>query len=320
MQAQPEKIIAIYEGIELEGTGKVKLTITGTRLIAEKKASMFSKKLATAMVVEFQKITGLTQDGESGIKVSHTIDSQVLTEVLVANSKSQALSIMNQISESLQEGRKRQEEDVRRKKQAEMMDVLFTSYIFESIIDVWSSVSAIHRLLDAIRQGDWDRAELEVKAIITAVNNLVKDSEVKLPTEEFLVALQTHSPEMLNSKVSELLAGLGEIAGSKTPISKKWFNYSIESNPNWSSVSYFLLFALSVNELLLNAELGKMQEMEDHIARINKMLPVIEVKVSKDLASEVNASLNNRAVSEIPQRVARVLSTNLQRHLNKASA
>ncbi len=316
---QPEKIVATYEDIELKGTGKVKLIITGTRLIAEKKASRFSKKLATAMIVDFQKITDLTQDGESGIKVSHNIDSQVLTEVLVANGKSQALNIMNQISGSLQEGKKQQEEEMQRKKQAEMMDVLFTSYVLECLIDVWSSISAIHRLLGAVRQGDWDKADLEVKAIIIAVNDIVKDSEVKLPTDALLEAFREHLPQVLGSRVSELLAVLGEIAGSKIPISKKWSNYSRESNPNWSSVSYFLLFALSVNELLLNAELGRTHEMEACIARAKKMLPIIEVKVSKDLASEVNASLDNRAVSEIPQRVARVLSGDLQRHLNRIS-
>lgn len=320
VQVQPEKIVAIYEGIELEGTGRIKLTVTNTRLFAEKKVSRFSKKLATAMVVDFQKITGLMQDGESGIKVSHAVDSQVLTEILVASSKSQALAIMNQISESLQEGRKRQEEDMWRRKQVEITDALFASYVLESIISVWGSISAIQRLLSAVRQGDWDRADLEIKAVTTAVNDLIKDSEVNLPIDGLLGALQAHSPEMLNSKVSELLAVFGKIAGSETPLSKKWSNYSMESNPNWSSVSYFLLFSLSVNELLLNAELGKMEEMEECTARTKKMLPILEVKVGKDLASEVNAALNSKAVFEIPQRVVRVLSGDLQRHLNKASA
>ena len=320
VQVQAEKIVAVYEGIELEGTGNVKLTITGTRLIAEKKASRFSKKLATAMLVDFEKITGLTQDRESGIKVSHAIDSQILTEVLVADSKSQALSIMNQISERLQAGKKQQEEEAQRKKQAEMTDVLFTSYVLECMIDVWSSVSAIRGLLGAVRQGDWEGAELEVKVITKAVNDLIKNSKVKLPTDALPEALQKHSPEMLSGGVSDLLGRLGKMAGSKTPLSGKWSNYWRESNPNWSSVSYFLLFALSVNELLLNAELGKKREMEDCITRTKQMLPVIELKVGKDLVREVNGSLNNTLISEISQKISKALTGDLQKHLNAASA
>jgi len=321
-KVEPERIIAISEDIKLQGRGKVKLTLTERRIIVERKASLFSNKLATVIALNYSQINGISQEGNSSIKVSYTENAKPASLVLVANSSSSALSILNQVSEILQASKRKLEEEVQKKKQAEREDLLFVVYLYESMINIWSMISPTRDMLNEIGQGEWRNAEVHAKSILTAAEGLIKGTETNLRQvmANFSEAIKSHSPLAVNEKVSELFAELGTTVHSKTPISKKWTQYAREMHPNWSSLSYFMLLTLAVNELLVSTELGKQREIDQAIRSIRRLLPVVETKIGKRLVEIVNNAITTKNLSDISQRISNLLLDELQDYLTKAAS
>jgi len=322
VQAEPERVIATSEGIELQGRGKVKLTITERRIIVEKKASLFSNRLATVIILDYSQINGITQEGNSSIKVSYTENSKPANITLVTKSSSSALSIMNQVLEILQTGKKKFEEEAEKKRSNEMDDTLFVIYLFESMINIWAMVSPVREMLSAIGQGEWGKAEVHSKSILTAAEELIRDAETNLgqAMADFSDAIKSRSPLAVNEKVSVLFAELGTAVNSKTPISKKWAQYTREIYPNWSSLSYFILFALGVNEILVGSDLGKQKEVDEAISRIRRILPVIEIKIGKYLVDSFNDAIRAKDPFSVPQKISNLLLDELQKYLTKAAS
>lgn len=322
VEVQSEKIVAIYDSIVLEGKGKVKLTITDKRIFAEKRASMFSKRLTTVMDADFGRIVNVEQHGEASIKVSHTADLRTSTAVFTAQSKSQSLALVNYILDRLFENKKKLEEDAKRKQNVATADVLFTAYLLESMLGIWAIVTPLHKIMTAIREREWEKAEVHASIVSTVANELGKNSDFDLDSaiRAFSDAVKSRSPENVNTKVSELLSKVGSLAGSSAPASKKWAQYSRDANLNWLSISYFLLFALSVNELLLSLELDKAQDVEGSVSKIKKLLPIMEAKVGKYLTDCVSELLSNKSFPEISSRVSDILSSELQKSLGRVNA
>lgn len=321
MQVQPEKLIATYEDIELQGRGKVRFTVTERRVIVEKKASIFSKNLMTIMAVDYSRINSISQDGDSFIKIDYADNFKPATAVFIAKDKGSALSIMNQISEILQESKKRLEEEAKKKKQAEVDDALFVIYLYESMIAIWSMISPIREMLSTIRQGDWNKSEVHANNILSAAYELTKDSETNLAQAmgNFYDAIKSRSPEAVNERISEMFLALGATVNSKSPISNRWLQYSRSAHPNWSSMPYFLMFALGVNDLLVSSELSKNKEVEEAIRKIKRILPIVEVKVGKYLVEGFTEAINAKDIFGIPQRISNLLLDELQKYLTKAA-
>jgi hypothetical protein len=322
VQAEPERVIATSEGIELQGRGKVKLTITERRIIVEKKASLISKKLATVIALSYSQINGIAQEGNSSIKVSYAENSKPASIIFVTKSSSSALSIMNQVLEILQTGKRRFEEESQKKKQAEMDDILFVVYLYESMINIWAMVSPIREMLSAIGQGEWGKAEVHAKSILTAAEELIRDAETNLgqAMADFSEAIKSRSPQAVNEKISALFLELGTAVNSKTPISRKWSQYTREIHPNWSSLSYFVLFALGVNEMLVSSELGKQREVDETVSKIRRILPVIETKISKYFVDSFNDAIRAKEPFSVPQKISNLLLDELQKYLTKAAS
>ncbi|MBM3897559.1 MAG: hypothetical protein FJ358_03420 [Thaumarchaeota archaeon] len=322
MQAEPERVIATSEGIELEGRGKIKLTITERRIIVEKKASLISKKLATIIALSYSQINGISQEGNLSIKVSYTENSNPASITFVTKSSSSALSIMNQVLEILQTGKKKFEEELQKRKQAEMDDILFVVYLYESMINIWTMVSPVREMLSAIGQGEWGKAEVHAKSILTAAEELISDAETNLgqAMADLSEAIKSRSPPAVNEKLSALFLELGAAVNSKTPLSRKWTQYSREIHPNWSSLSYFALFALGVNEILVSSELGKQKDVDEAINKLKRILPVIETKIGKYLADSFNDAVRAKELFSIPQKISNLLLDDLQKYLTKAAS
>ncbi|MCS4538800.1 MAG: hypothetical protein HYY67_08090 [Thaumarchaeota archaeon] len=322
VQAEPERVIATSEGIELQGRGKVKLTITERRIIVEKKASLFSNKLAPVIILDYSQISGITQEGSSSIKVSYTENSKPASITFVAKSTSSALSIMNQVVEILQTGKRKFEEEAEKKRKEEMDDTLFVIYLFESMINIWAMVSPVREMLSAMGQGEWSKVEVHAKSILTVAEELIRDAETNLgqAMADFSEAIKSRSPLAVNEKVSALFAELGTAVSSKMPISKKWAQYTREMYPNWSSLSYFLLFALGLNEMLVGSELGKQKEVDEVISRIRRILPVIEIKIGKYLVDSFNDAIRAKDPFSVPQKISNLLLDELQKYLTKAAS
>jgi len=321
VQAEPERIIATSEGIELQGRGKVKLTITDRRIIVEKKASFFSNRLATIITLDYSQINGIIHKGNSSIKVSYTENSKPANITFVTKSSVSALSIMNQVLEILQTGKKKFEEEAEKKRKEEMDDILFVIYLFESMINIWAMVSPVREMLSAIGQGEWGKAEVHAKSILTAAEELIRDAETNLgqAMADFSDAMKSRSPLNVIEKVSALFAELGTAVNSGMPISKKWAQYAREPYPNWSSLSYFLLFALGVNEMLVASELGKQKEVDEAISRIKRILPVVEIKIGKYLVDSFNDATRAKDQFSVPQKISNLLLDELQKYLAKAA-
>jgi hypothetical protein len=322
VQAEPERVIATSEGIELQGKGKVKLTITERRIIVEKKASLISKKLATVIALSYSQIDGITQEGNSSIKVSYTENSKPGSITFVTKSSSSALSIMNQVLEILQTGKKKFEEESQRRKQAEMDDILFVVYLYESMINIWAMVSPAREMLSAISQGEWGKAEVHAKSILASAEELIRDAETNLgqAMADFSEAIKSRSPPAVNEKISSLFLELGVAVNSKTPISRKWSHYSREIHPNWSSLAYFVLLALGVNDMLVSSELGKQREVDEAISKIRRILPVIETKIGKYLVDSFNDAVRAKELFSVPQKISNLLLDELQKYLTKAAS
>ena len=309
VQAEPEKVIATSEGIELRGRGKVKLTITERRIIVEKKGPLFPNRFATAIILDYSQINGIAQEGNSSIKVNYTENSKPASITLVAKSSSSALSIMNQVLEILQTGKKRFEEEAEKKRKEEMDDTLFVIYLFESMINVWAMVSPVREMLSAMGQGEWDKVEVHAKSILTAAEELIRDAETNLgqAMADFSEAIKSRSPLVVNEKVSALFVELGTTVNSRAPISKKWAQYTRETYPNWSSLAYFLLFALGVNQMLVGSELSKQKEVDEAISRIRRILPVIEIKIGKYFVDSFDDAIRAKDPFSVPQKISNLL-------------
>ena len=321
-KVEPERIIAISEDIKLQGKGKVKLTITERRIIVEQKASLFSSKLVAVIALNYSQINGISQEGNSSIKVSYTENAKLASMVFVTNSSSSALSILNQVSEILQANKRRFEEEAQKKKQVEREDLLFVAYLYESMINIWSMISPTRKMLNEIGQGEWGNAEVHAKTILTAGEELTKGTETRLrqAMANFSEATKSRSPLAVNEKVSVLFSELGTTVHSKTPISKKWTQHAREMHPNWSSLSYFTLLALALNELLLSTELGKQREIDQAAGRIRRILPVVETKIGKNLVEIVNGAITGKSPSNISQKISNLLLDELQDCQTKAAS